>query len=618
MEEPANQPSADLWAGSDPGLMKSSKKTEKKLAAQEEAKLASFMGVMNNMRKQTLLTSYINPKKTLCDMILMVQERKIAVHCVVLAAASYFLNLMFTTNMLELNMRISANSNNVQSLLDAANQYQIEPVKKCVLIFSKNKLMLPIVLHFTEFYKTDEFLQLDARRVTHLLNQDTLTVRAEDQVYDAACLDCPKLHATADDFIHQHFTEFYKTEFLQLDARRVTHLLNQDTLTVRAEDQVYDAAVRWLKYDEPNRQPSMVDILAKVRFPLKSRNFLSKTVEAEPLIQDNPKCLKMVIRLRRTGRRHKAQKKETSLLSASSIGAKPQHTHTPNTVTQRVFLILKKKGQRQEIRVNGCNDEIRVNGCNDEIRVIGLITPFRNPFLVFTDLSICQSFLKDLVIVYGDKGPKTTTESHIRTDMEFLGKLVEVNCFPPLSAHIYTFLHILLDIFHAGFVGEEINHILLSWHFEEEGLRKTLLRHYSGFDMEDKPGGLERKVELTGDGKTIVSLAHFCILKDFSIDGLSVLLRFLGSHTFAGSRWFTKCSIPDDVAPGCRKLCAGTKSQMTACTDMDIIWTRMFMLGVLQAEMTGVLKRKASVYFVNKVLIKIQTAHAYIQVDCGN
>lgn len=55
----------------------------------------------------------------------------------------------------------------------------------------------------------------------------------------AECLDCPELKATADDFIHQHFTEVYKTdEFLQLDVKRVTHLLNQDTLTVRAEDQV--------------------------------------------------------------------------------------------------------------------------------------------------------------------------------------------------------------------------------------------------------------------------------------------------------------------------------------------------------------------------------------------
>ena len=50
------------------GVEKSSKKkTEKKLAAREEAKLlAGFMGVMNNMRKQKLL----------CDVILRVQERR--------------------------------------------------------------------------------------------------------------------------------------------------------------------------------------------------------------------------------------------------------------------------------------------------------------------------------------------------------------------------------------------------------------------------------------------------------------------------------------------------------------------------------------------------------------
>ena len=52
----------------------------------------------------------------------------------------------------------------------------------------------------------------------------------------AECLDCPELKATADAFIHQHFIE--TDECLQLDAKRVTHLLNQDTLTVRADDQV--------------------------------------------------------------------------------------------------------------------------------------------------------------------------------------------------------------------------------------------------------------------------------------------------------------------------------------------------------------------------------------------
>ncbi|KAG9333140.1 hypothetical protein JZ751_013398 [Albula glossodonta] len=236
------------------------KKSEKKFAIKEEYRLLSgTMGVMNNLRKQ----------RTLCDVSLVVQGRHIPAHRVVLAAASHFFYLMFTTNMLEstshevelknaepeiiellvefvYTARISVNSNNVQSLLDAANQYQIEPVKKMCVDFLKE--------------------QVDAA------NCLGISVLAE-------CLDCPELKTAADDFIHQHFTEVYKMdEFLQLDVKRVTHLLNQDTLTVRAEDQQY-----------------IVDILAKVRFPLVSKNFLSKTVQAEPLIQDNPECLKMVI-----------------------------------------------------------------------------------------------------------------------------------------------------------------------------------------------------------------------------------------------------------------------------------------------------------------------------------
>ncbi|TKC53904.1 hypothetical protein EI555_010028, partial [Monodon monoceros] len=195
--------------------------------------------------------------KTLCDVILMVQERKIPAHRVVLAAASHFFNLMFTTNMLEsksfevelkdaepdiieqlvefaYTARISVNSNNVQSLLDAANQYQIEPVKKMCVDFLKEQVDASNCLVQMVFGDESKYLN------------KILGIRS--------------------------------CAFMRLSPFNV-----------------YDAAVRWLKYDEPNRQPFMVDILAKVRFPLISKNFLSKTVQAEPLIQDNPECLKMVI-----------------------------------------------------------------------------------------------------------------------------------------------------------------------------------------------------------------------------------------------------------------------------------------------------------------------------------
>lgn len=255
----------------------SKKKSERKCATKEEYRqLSSIMGVMNNLRKQG----------TLCDVTLVVQGKHFAAHRVVLAAASHFFSLMFTTRMMEsmshevelrnaepeiielliefiYTARISVNSSNVQSLLDAANQYQIEPVKKMCVEFLKG--------------------QIDA---TNCLGISAL----------ADCMDCPELRAAAEDFFQLHFTEVYKLdEFLQLDVTQLTHILHQDKLTVRAEAQIYDAAVRWLKYDVCNRQQYMVEVLGCVRFPLVSKTFLSKTVQAEPLIQDNPQCLKMVI-----------------------------------------------------------------------------------------------------------------------------------------------------------------------------------------------------------------------------------------------------------------------------------------------------------------------------------
>uniref|UniRef100_A0A3P9JZA8 BTB domain-containing protein n=1 Tax=Oryzias latipes TaxID=8090 RepID=A0A3P9JZA8_ORYLA len=216
----------------------------------------------------------------------VVQGKHFPAHRVVLAAASHVFSLMFTTRMMEsmshevelrsaepeiiellidfiYTARISVNSSNVQSLLDAANQYQIEPVKKMCVEFLKG--------------------QIDP---TNCLGISAL----------ADCMDCPELKSAAEDFFQLHFTEVYKLdEFLQLDVSQLTHLLHQDKLTVRSEAQIYDAAVRWLKYDVCNRQQYMVEVLGCVRFPLVSKTFLSKTVQAEPLIQDNPQCLKMVI-----------------------------------------------------------------------------------------------------------------------------------------------------------------------------------------------------------------------------------------------------------------------------------------------------------------------------------
>ncbi|XP_055013025.1 kelch-like protein 7 isoform X2 [Boleophthalmus pectinirostris] len=225
---------------------------------------ATIMDNLNNMRKQ----------ETLCDVTLVVQGKSFAAHRAVLAAASHFFRLMFTTKMMEYTSqevelrgaeptivelliefiytaKILVNSSNVQSLLDAANQYQLEPVKKMCVEFIKG--------------------QIDAT-------------------------NCLELKAVAEDFVLLHFTEVYKQEeFLMLDVTRLAHLLHQDQLAVQSEAQIYNAAVHWLKYDVCNRKQYIAEVLGCVRFPFVSKTFLYKILQDEPLMQDNPQWLKMVM-----------------------------------------------------------------------------------------------------------------------------------------------------------------------------------------------------------------------------------------------------------------------------------------------------------------------------------
>ncbi len=83
-------------------------------------------------------------------------------------------------------------------------------------------------------------------------------------------------------------------EFQNLPLREVSNLIGEDELFVASEEQVFKAVMRWVKLKPDERQDDLAYLLAKVRLPLLSPQFLSDTVATEDLIRTSHKCRDLV------------------------------------------------------------------------------------------------------------------------------------------------------------------------------------------------------------------------------------------------------------------------------------------------------------------------------------
>lgn len=76
-----------------------------------------------------------------------------------------------------------------------------------------------------------------------------------------------RLKEEAHNFVVDHFDEVSKCdEFLLLDADRLSLLLKDDELYVPAEEHVLNALMRWVENDVVVRKPSVETLLECVRF----------------------------------------------------------------------------------------------------------------------------------------------------------------------------------------------------------------------------------------------------------------------------------------------------------------------------------------------------------------
>ncbi|XP_052864854.1 kelch-like ECH-associated protein 1B [Anopheles cruzii] len=217
----------------------------------------------------------------LTDVVLEVEQETFDAHKVVLSAASPYFKAMFTGGLKECEMtRVK-----LQGVCPTAmarilffmytGHIRVTELTVCQLLPAATMFQVPNVID-----ACCEFLerQLDPTNAIGIANF------AEQH-------GCETLRQKANQFIERNFTQICREEeFLQLSMIQLICLIRKDELNVQGERDVYDAVLKWVKYDEENRYPRMEHILSAVRCQLLTPSFLKEQMKNCEVLRKAPGC----------------------------------------------------------------------------------------------------------------------------------------------------------------------------------------------------------------------------------------------------------------------------------------------------------------------------------------
>ncbi|PAA76163.1 hypothetical protein BOX15_Mlig020954g1 [Macrostomum lignano] len=232
---------------------------------------AEMLSKMNELRKRDCL----------CDVDLLVEDEVFPAHRIVLASCSDYFCAMFTGGMEEsdkssveikgvkadvmselLNFvyteSVAVCMDNVQDLLPAASLLQLEGVTAACCEFLKSELHPSNVLGVTRF---------------------------------AELHSCHQLQQAAQLFSSRHFEDVIKEEeFWSISCQELLELVKREDLQVDSEESVYQAVMRWVRYDELGRAGDLPDLLSHIRLATLSARFITEVLDQEPLVQERHQC----------------------------------------------------------------------------------------------------------------------------------------------------------------------------------------------------------------------------------------------------------------------------------------------------------------------------------------
>ena len=233
----------------------------------KETHPARVLMIMNNHRKEC-------PK--LCDVELIVGDTRIFAHRSVLAACSPYFYAMFNGELLESKQRVVHLKDVQKDILELLINFAYGGNLQVTVENVQSLLSLASQINFPEAREICcKFLavQLDSSNCLDIRNF-------------AESNGCLRFIEEIDQFVKDHFSDIIQLEdFVTMPHSLLVKCLASDELTIQNEKTVYEAAMRWVKYDISSRDDLLTALLQHVRLPLLPVSFLLDEVDSEPLMR---------------------------------------------------------------------------------------------------------------------------------------------------------------------------------------------------------------------------------------------------------------------------------------------------------------------------------------------
>lgn len=109
---------------------------------------------------------------------------------------------------------------------------------------------------------------------------------------------CRELLKAAHQYLVRNFPEVtrHSNELLELSLNAILDIFADDELNVKNEEVVWEAAVKWMDFDPPNRKKHIVDLLRKIRTGLMDTQYFMEHVKEHPYVVGHEGCRPIVIK----------------------------------------------------------------------------------------------------------------------------------------------------------------------------------------------------------------------------------------------------------------------------------------------------------------------------------